>query len=154
MWVWNRHTLHIEEISVNHSKKRGTNRSFHGHKLLPYPCAHPFTMSHCCSSHPEMEYYCMLSNRGLSGTHSYQYKWCKQSTVTSEGQPFKSLPTWNAALWCHWRKVSVVFYKMPDHVENWGTPLISNTSRQTCEWNPLVVLARALAEWIWTVIPG
>lgn len=145
VWVWvcNRHTLHIEGISVNYSKKRGTNRSFHGHKSLLYPCACPIYNEPLLLLPSRVEYFCMLSNQSISVTHSYQYKWWKQSTVTSEGQPSESLPTWNTAVQCHWRKVSAVFYKMPDHVENWGTQLTSNTSSQTCERNPLVFIARA-----------
>lgn len=58
----------------------------------------PLTISPCCSSHQDMEYFCMLSIQGISATHSSQYTWCKPSVVSSEGQPPKSLLTWNAAL--------------------------------------------------------
>lgn len=130
----------LEETHFTHwrniSKNRSSTRSFNGHKLLFHTHVRaPFPMSNCCSSHPGMEYFCILSNQGISVTHSYWYKWCKQSHMTSEGQPSKSLTTWNAALGHH-PGVGAVEGKSALSCEELRH-LAYNQYQQPDEWSPL-----------------
>lgn len=70
MLVWNRQDLDTEGILVNCNKKEAPINHLMA-TCCSYTHVHaPFPASCCFFSHPEVEYFCMLSNQDITVTHS------------------------------------------------------------------------------------